>query len=268
MQGIIQVSVADVFKEATFSSEKVTEGILWEAVEILEESQNQNWLRVKLSDKYEGWVNHFQIKIITKKEFSKIQTMTSCTVWKTITRLQSAESLNSNPVCEVVIGTKLPVISENGDWVKVLLPFGEGFILSKRLKSKASADALQQRVCDLAKTFLGIPYVWGGKSPKGFDCSGLVQKVFNLVGTNLPRDSKDQFLIGKAVDKHEIMKGDLVFFSENNSSQITHVGIALNETDFIHSSGWVKINSFDKNKSNFAPHLNGRFAGAKRIFES
>ncbi len=190
------------------------------------------------------------------------------TVWKSVTRIQSEESLNSDPVCEVVIGTKLPVISQNGDWVKVLLPFGEGFILSKRLKSKINEGSSQQKICALAKSFLGTPYIWGGKSPKGFDCSGLVQKVFGLVEIDLPRDSKDQFLIGTEINKNEIKQGDLVFFTENNSSQISHVGIALNKTDFIHSSGWVKINSFDKNKSNFAPNLNDWFAGAKRIFES
>lgn len=268
MQGIIQVSTADVFSEATFRSEKVTEGILWEVVEILEQSQNKKWSRVKLSDSYEGWIYHLQIKTLSKNELQKILSMDSAIVWKTLTRIQSKESLTSIPICEVVIGTKLPVISENGDWLKVLLPFGEGFILSKRLKSKIKASNLNEKVCEIAKSFLGVPYVWGGKSPKGFDCSGLVQKVFNLVEIDLPRDSKDQFSVGKEIPKQGLKAGDLVFFTENNSKKISHVGIALNEKDFIHSSGWVKVNSFDKNKSNFAPDLNDLFAGAKRILES
>ncbi|MCC7431000.1 C40 family peptidase [bacterium] len=268
IQGVIQVSTADIFREPTFASEKITEGILWEKVKILQVNENQKWLKIQLPDFYEGWIYHLQIKKLDENEFAELEKMPKVCLWKTITHLQKEPNLKSEIVTDAVIGTIFPKISEEGDWVKVKLPFAEAFILAKRLKTKLSGETKQEKLIELAKSFLGTPYVWGGKSAKGFDCSGFVQTTFKLFGINLPRDSKDQFLVGKTVKKNNLAKGDLVFFSEEKTSKINHVGIAIDEFRFIHSSGWVKINSFNSNDENYDKNLSSWFVEGKRLIKN
>jgi cell wall-associated NlpC family hydrolase len=99
---------------------------------------------------------------------------------------------------------------------------------------------VREEIVKTARSFLGVPYLWGGDSPEtGFDCSGLVAACYNLNGLNLPRMSQDQFLVGEPVDREELSPGDLVFFA-NSGEKITHVGIYVGGGRFIHAPGQGK----------------------------
>jgi cell wall-associated NlpC family hydrolase len=105
--------------------------------------------------------------------------------------------------------------------------------------------------------FLGIPYLWGGSTPKGFDCSGLVQRIYRLHGVILPRDSDQQSRIGG--EKHvasldDLAPGDLLFFGRA-AQRITHVGMALPDRLFLHAYGQVRVNSLDPAHPLFEPNL-------------
>jgi len=112
------------------------------------------------------------------------------------------------------------------------------FILSE---SEISRDG----VLLTAVGFINSPYMWGGKTVMGIDCSGFTQIIFGLHGIKLPRDSKDQSMLGEAVNFGDIKPGDLVFF-ENKDGNVVHVGIYFEKQGIIHASGRVKIDSLDE----------------------
>lgn len=98
-------------------------------------------------------------------------------------------------------------------------------------------DPLRNRLAETAHSYLGVPYLWGGTSEKGFDCSGLAQAVFRLNGLCLPRSSREQFDAGTPVPMGDLRKGDLVFFDINASGQVSHVGVYIGDGMFIHAPG-------------------------------
>jgi hypothetical protein len=97
---------------------------------------------------------------------------------------------------------------------------------------------LRHEIVTTAESFIGVPYSWGGTSPKqGFDCSGLTMAVYKLNGLKLPRSSKDQFEVGTPISQSELLKGDLVFFATSQGKKVTHVGIYTSDGQFIHAPG-------------------------------
>ncbi len=120
---------------------------------------------------------------------------------------------------------------------------------------------------DTAKCLQGTSYVWGGRSTKGFDCSGFVQTVFRSNGIALPRDSDKQFAAGKFVGRNlrSLQAGDLLFFSYDGK-KVSHVALYIGEDKkFIHSSGFVRVNSFDPKRDDFNEKLYLAFIGARRV---
>ena len=125
-------------------------------------------------------------------------------------------------------------------------------------------------IVNFALSLKGTPYIYAGKSPDGFDCSGFIYYVFNHFGIEIPAGSANQYLIGEAVDYPEISKGDLLFFvgTQKGSKTVGHVGLVISEKGeeilFIHSSSGgggrgVTINSLEH------PHYKARFLGTRRV---
>ena len=137
------------------------------------------------------------------------------------------------------------MLDQKGGWVQLLLPDGvKGWVKSCPRTVLDSVD--MERLIQTAFGFQGIQYYWGGRSPKGFDCSGFAQTVYGLNGFQLPRDAYQQATVGTRVDDDFLSwdVGDLIFFSERGD-KITHVAISLGKGDFIHASGFVKLNSLN-----------------------
>ena len=105
--------------------------------------------------------------------------------------------------------------------------------------SKPSAAAgtsyIRDELVKTARTYIGVPYKWGGNSKAGIDCSGLTQAVYNLNGLDIPRNSRAQYGKGKAVAKKDLKPGDLVFFATNGGKTVSHVGIYIGNDEFIHA---------------------------------
>lgn len=118
-----------------------------------------------------------------------------------------------------------------------------------------------QRITSYAKQFLGVPYIWAGRSPSGFDCSGFVSYVFGQNGISIPRMADEQFEIGLAVNRYELQQGDLVFFTTYEPGP-SHVGIYIGNGQFIHASsgaGYVTTTSMS------SQYYQARYLGARRI---
>ena len=107
-----------------------------------------------------------------------------------------------------------------------------------RPQRKYSHSRTRNKIVQTAKSFLGMPYKWGGSSPReGFDCSGLTMVVYRLNGLNLPRNSRQQWREGVSIKRSRLMKGDLVFFATTGKKRISHVGIYTGNGTFIHAPG-------------------------------
>ncbi|MBC8375623.1 MAG: C40 family peptidase [FCB group bacterium] len=239
LQLLTNVSIAFIYRDAAFKSEATSQTHLGETLEVLED--RGDWLRVRQEDKYEGWVARFFV--IDKP--ASWENHTFYYHGEQISWIFQSPDTQSNTIRDITLLSRLPLLDQDGGWVQLLLPDGvEGWVQKSPRPLVDSVDV--ERLIQTAFGFQGIQYFWGGRSPKGFDCSGFVQTVYGLNGLRLPRDAYLQADVGTIVDDDfsnwEV--GDLIFFTEN-SDKITHVAISLGQGDFIHASGFVKMNSMN-----------------------
>ncbi len=258
MHYFVNVTLANIYRKPTFHCEVDTQAVLWERLEVLEKINS--FLRVKTEDRYEGWISEHQVAVCPEPE---VEFRMVSTLFQAI--FASADT-SSEVVRWVCAGVRLPILSEEEKWCQVLLPDDQqGFIQRAAFKSEAPFGRIE--LVKTARKFLSVPYIWGGKTPYGLDCSGLVQLSCKLLGKNVRRDAWMQFEDSKPVSKDpaEASEGDFYFFSENGG-KITHVAIALGNKRFIHARGMVRINSLDEDAPDFSPELLRDFVEVRSLF--
>ncbi|AFM00517.1 MULTISPECIES: NlpC/P60 family protein [Desulfitobacterium] len=135
--------------------------------------------------------------------------------------------------------------------------------LTKALSSKSTTNRSlkTQKILSTAKGYTGVPYLWGGTTPSGFDCSGFTQYVFKKNGITLPRTSSQQYQTGTAVSFNSLIPGDLVFFNFNSGSVVSHVGIYLGDGQFISATSGKGVITYS-----FTPYWKNAYVGAKRVY--
>ena len=255
--GVVNVCVANLYKAAGYQSEVVSQAVLNEPLECLEESQG--FVRVKTKDEYSGWIDAEQLVKGTfhNKDLKMVRAH--------LLKLRQAPEPGSKPVNYAVIGCRLSCIDTKDGWYQVALPDNrtgwakkEGFGSFPRFS--------EQAVISLAREFLGYPYFWGGKTPNGLDCSGFVQLVFGLLGKSLPRDSWMQEIQGsRRINRIEDAgPGDLLFFGKTKPV-VTHVAISLGRSRIIHCQGMVKENSLKESDRYCHAELKQNFICGKQI---
>ncbi|MCF7823954.1 MAG: C40 family peptidase [Candidatus Marinimicrobia bacterium] len=236
---ITNVSIANIYKEAKYGSETISQTYMAENLEVL--SKQGEWLFVRQEDGYEGWVTRGSVveKPANWENYDFFYP-NNPVAW-----IYQDPERQSSTVRDITILSGLPVLERKDGWVRVLLPDStQGWVEDNPRHPVNSVEV--EALINTAFRFLGIQYSWGGKSPKGFDCSGFTQTCFRLNGKQLPRDAYLQADLGVQLsnDFDSWQAGDLIYFSEHKE-RITHVGISLGGGDFIHSSGFVKINSMN-----------------------
>lgn len=127
-------------------------------------------------------------------------------------------------------------------------------------QANASTQETTNQLISTAKSFLGVPYKWGGTTPAGFDCSGYTQYVFANQNITLPRVSIDQYRVGTPVAFNDLIPGDLVFFTLVSGKQVSHVGIYLGDNQFISATSSKGIAIYS-----FTPYWANAYVGAKRV---
>lgn len=119
----------------------------------------------------------------------------------------------------------------------------------------------REKIVKTARRYVGLPYRWGGQSPRtGFDCSGFTMVVYRLNGLDLPRSSRQQWKVGKKIDRRQLRKGDLVFFATTGGSRVSHVGIYTGKNTFLHAP---RRGSRIKTSSLSNPYFRTRYVGAR-----
>ena len=222
----------------------ISQLLFGEVYEIIEKTSA--WYKILTEyDQYKGWID--------SKMFSPV----SHDYYK---RLEQGDYFVSGPITSTIIGpdnTKLTITAgstlgnrpENGI-IKI-----DSFIFRLIDETFEPANSHSFGLINTAKRFLNSPYLWGGRTPFGLDCSGFTQIVYKINGMRLPRDASQQATIGESVNTQpELGEGDLVFFC-NEEDKVVHVGLALPPDKIIHCSGMVRIDSLDE-KGIFNTQLN------------
>lgn len=277
--GIINISVANIRANPEHSAELVTQSLLGTIVNIYK--KENGWYLVQTPDNYIGWLDEDGLVRINKtimNEWKKSEKI----IFNSIYGFSFIDKNEfSQTVSDLVAGNLLLFISDEEKFFEVKYPDGRIGYISKddgKLFSNwiNNLNPTSENIISTAKKFLGIPYLWGGTSTKAFDCSGFTKTVYFLNGIILPRDASQQVNVGDCVDTtinfEKLQPGDLLFFgrkeNENHSEKIVHVGIYIGDTEFIHASGMVKINSLDKDRNNYDEYRFKSFVKSKRILNS
>jgi hypothetical protein len=223
--GICNLSVIPLRFEASDASEMVSQVIYGDLFKVLE--QRKSWSKIRLAfDKYEGWIDNKQFLEITEDDYKTLNSETL----KLSTDLVEFIEDSDNQLYPITLGSTLnglPLFNHN---------FDGSFTDIKNTKAS---------LIETAFLYLNAPYLWGGKTPFGIDCSGFTQMVYKLNGHKLLRDASQQATQGEALSFiEESEPGDLAFF-DNNEGHITHVGIIMKDNYIIHAHGKVRIDRLD-----------------------
>lgn len=229
---VVTVPAAPVRRKPMHRKEMVSQLLFGETVKVLKRKGNL-WVKIRsLHDGYEGWMTNTLLEPVEEDWANTRSAFATTDIMSTI--LVADKKLN------IPVGSSLPFFEQGkGTLGAVAYQLYGGY--SKRDEEEPSTELLKK----LTLPWLNAPYLWGGRTPFGVDCSGFVQVIYKLMGIDLPRDAWQQAQEGKPVKKfNEVRGGELVFF--NNKEEIVHVGILLGNDQIIHASGKVRIDTIDK----------------------
>jgi hypothetical protein len=223
--GLCYLSVVPLRLEASDTSELVSQVLYGECFKVLE--QRKSWSRIRLSfDKYEGWVDNKQFQLIEESAYNELAKETPLLS----TDLVDFISDINNHLHPILLGSNL-----NG--LRFLNHHFQG--------AKSKGQFKKSNIVNTSLLYLNSPYLWGGKTPFGIDCSVFTQMVYKLNGFNILRDASQQASQGDALSFiEESSPGDLAFF-DNSEGDITHVGIIMKDHRIIHAHGKVRIDLLD-----------------------
>jgi hypothetical protein len=270
--GLIPASVCNIRSRPAHAAEQSTQALMGTPVRIL--NKRGGWHLVRMPDSYIGWVRNTVVEL-TDDEMAS---------WKASDRViylghtGVITDSRGETVSDVTFGAILVKNGTRGDKWAVILPDGRtGELLKSEtadLRAWAESAVIEpQGLIRFARSFMGTPYLWGGTSTKGVDCSGFTKMIYYYGGVIMTRDASSQFRYGEEVSIEEplasLAPGDLLYFGseQDGKKNITHTGMYIGDTEFIHASGsgMVIINSFDSTRTNYSAYLLEILQGARRV---
>lgn len=226
----VKTNLTSLHAEPSWLSEMLSQNTYGSPLEILEEQGR--WAFVRQSDGYLGWMYH---PYLTKIPSPSPTHIVSVPVTPVYAEPDAQSALHSR----LVGGTFVQIVSTRGTWAEIDANAWGWVALSDLCALDhlpQSPAARRKQIAEDAVRLIGVPYLWGGSSVNGIDCSGLAQLVHRWVGLTIPRDADQQYLAGKIIEP-PFQPGDLLFFGEKGEARsITHVAISLGEWHIIHSS--------------------------------
>lgn len=273
--GVVRLSACNIRSEPRHSAELSTQATLGTILRVHKEQDG--WFLVQTPDDYFGWLDAGGFAPMTREALR---------VWKEADKVVylpdfgfslARPNPDARPVSDLLAGNILELLEEKGDYVRVAYPDGRSAFIPAEDTAGYEAWLSSRRpradaILTTAQTFLGRPYLWGGASGKGVDCSGYTKTVFYLNGLLLPRDASQQVHTGVELETDStfsnLQPGDLLFFgrkaTEEQPERIVHVAIYMGEGKIIHSSGMVCIESLRRGDPDFNEYRFNTFVRAKR----
>jgi len=270
---VVTISVASLHCEPDIRQEVVNQVLLGAAIRLLKRKRSNYYCQ--LEDGYLGWIDGSALAVVDSAMLSDWQNQRKVVVKAIWGLIKCEPSESSASVGDLVVGNELIFLSKDEKWSRVKLPDGrtgyvnnEFLIDQRELLNRKAPSA--ENILNTAGQLKGFPYVWGGTSTKGMDCSGFTYTVFRINGIRLPRDANMQVTLGDSVEITEnlekLLPADLLFFSPD-SNRITHVGIYLGDYQFIHSEGYVRQDSFNPADSNYYEYRRRTLLKVRRIIK-
>lgn len=283
--GVANLSVGNNRANPQHGAELMTQMLLGTPVRVLK--KQGGFYLVETPDGYLAWTDSGAIKLMNQQQYETWQKADKVVFTSDYGHGFTAPDINSKRVSDLVNGNILQLLGQEKDFLKVAYPDGRIAYLPKIQTSpyrqwvkRPNPDA--NAILATAQTLLGVPYLWGGTSIKGVDCSGFTKTAYFLNGIVIPRDASQQALVGDVVDvlEHDSISvakclknlhpGDLLFFSAAkrrgvNGGRVSHTAIYMGNGEFIQSAGMVKINSLVPTAANYDGGQSSTLVGARRI---
>ena len=266
----ITLSVANIRSKPGHSQELATQALMGTPIRILEKVGS--WYRIQTPDKYIGYAQSSDF--VWQKDATEGPQIIFAVPYGFLLEEPKADARH---VSDLVFGDLLTLLELGGGFAKVSTPDGRvGFVPNGEVNTLSSflKDATFDHLDQTASQLLGIPYLWGGTSFKGVDCSGFSRTVFMQHGYYLPRDASQQAMVGDEISLENnysnLRKGDLLFFGrqQDGKPKVTHVAIYLGDLRFIHSSGMVRYASLNPDSPEYDDFNANRLLMARRINNS
>ncbi|MCE5321837.1 C40 family peptidase [bacterium] len=265
--GVVVQNVVSLRAEPDSKSEQVTQALIGQNVTI--EDGSHGWLYVQTWDTYRAWLPASAVRILPSGSEPYASVGAVAIIRELLVDMRCAPSARAQILTKATISAELEVVDSTESWVELLLPDNRHAYIRKnkaRLIDKDLAQTIPlpdpRKLVETARRFVGIPYLWGGSSPFGIDCSGFVQLVYKVHGVTLFRDACHQAKDPRAVpvEQDGLRAGDLVFFAKSNGN-VSHVGMMIDMRRFIHSRGsfGVGITPIDD------PYYTSIYYGARKM---
>ena len=244
---LVRLSVVSMRAKPSHSAEQVSQALMGTPVRVLERSGQ--WARVEGPDGYQGWIIDQSLSFPSADDMSRWQQGERVMVTAPF-ELHDADLTTDLVSGDIIL--RSPTSPDSlllPDGRRILAPAGATTPLSELTAREFRPELLPR----WAAQYRGVPYLWGGLSSKGMDCSGLVRMAFAAQGRILPRDAWQQALCGREVPADSLLPGDLIFFGNATTGRITHVAIYSGSGRYVHSSQLVRENSLDPSSPDFLP---------------
>jgi cell wall-associated NlpC family hydrolase len=277
--GLVEVSVCNIRYSPRHAGELASQALMGTPVRILEKEDN-GWLLIQTPDQYISWVDRGAITMINKEQMEQWKVTPKIIYTRAYGSAYSEPNEESATVSDLVAGCIMELVEEDNNFYKVTFPDQRKGYVSKREANNynnwfGKVNATEENLIATSKRLMGVPYLWGGTSFKGVDCSGFTKTVYFLNGIILPRDASQQVMIGETIDKtgnwSELKAGDLLYFGEkreDGSERIVHVAMWLGNGEFIHASDKVRVSSMIATAPNFDEYNAKRYLRTKRILKT
>lgn len=245
--GVVTKNVVPLRAKADSDSDQVSQALIGQTV-VAEAGQGE-WLFVQTWDSCRGWIREDSVRIFEDQPRPYASTGPVAIIRELIVDILDGHHERASIITKVTISAEIEVDQADRDWVRLRLPDDRAGYIRKheaRLVDRDMAHTIPlldpRKLVETALRFVGVPYLWGGTSPFGIDCSGFVQLVHHIHNVTLPRNSSMQAADprGVPIDRSNLHPGDLVFFGKTkdpNTKGVTHVGMVIGQERFIHSCG-------------------------------
>jgi cell wall-associated NlpC family hydrolase len=260
---VVSTNLLDLRSRPDHAAERASQLLFGEPIRVL--SVRKGFVHVRQVDDYHGWVDCRFLRKASKVEFARWDLQVNAVIKSQRAALYANRSARPTSPHFILYGTQVRVVNDKNGFSALQLPDGaKVYVKSAHIRpiNKTTGKMLTgERLLAEARRFLGVPYLWGGLSPLGFDCSGLMKALFGAFGITLPRDTREQIKVGRKVDRDSTRTGDLLFFDR-------HVGLAIGRTRILHASrggGGVRINALSQNEPAYRADLDRDFNQARRI---